>query len=233
MLTRWLSTHKAVRCLPAIFSASGWPRTTKAYGKSAWGWIRGNISPDWDDLSLRLAKHTKLLNEIGAKSSDKAAVGYKHHIAIGDITETILARGPGTRKIILTRNNFLAAYSSHKVADTTGQGFVKAGRAIARATVDFDPEEFSRFAAKRLKLGEFAREMAREPLMEIDYTMARIEAGMAQIGRFLGVDPTGFGPQQTAKRNSDDIVSRFSNPDLVVTYLREQGLEDWATESGT
>ena len=86
------------------------------------------------------------------------------------------------------------------MADTTGQGFVKAGRRIARAKVDFDPQEFSRFAAKRLKLGEFAREMAREPLMEIDYTMARTEAGIAQIGRFLGVDPSRFRPQQTAKR---------------------------------
>jgi hypothetical protein len=230
MLTQWLSTHKDVRCLPAIFSDAGWP-SKNARGEGALGWIRGNIAPEWDNLALRLAKPTKLLREIVAKSADKAAVGFKHHIGADEITEPILGRGAGTRKIILTRNNLLAAYSSHKVAAATGQGAARVGQSIARATVAFRPEEFSRFVAKRRTLYGHVREQARKPMMEIDYTMVRTEAGIAEIGRFLGVDPTGFGPQQTAKRNSDNIVSRFSNPDQVMSYLRDHRLEAWATES--
>jgi hypothetical protein len=230
MLTQWLSTHKDVRCLPAIFSDAGWP-PKDARGEGALGWIRTHVAPEWDKLELRLAKPTKLLREIVAKSADKAAVGFKHHLGADEITEPILGRGAGTRKIILTRNNLLAAYSSHKVAAATGQGAARVGQSIARATVPFRPEEFSRFIAKRRELYGHAREQARKPMMEVDYTMVRTEAGIAQIGQFLGVDPEGFGRQQTAKRNSDDIVSRFSNPEVVMNYLRQHGLERWTTES--
>src|ERR1700733_316025 len=55
MLTQWLSTHKDVRCLTAIFSEAGWP-PKRVSGMGAFGWIRGNISSEWDELSLRLAK---------------------------------------------------------------------------------------------------------------------------------------------------------------------------------
>jgi hypothetical protein len=230
MLTQWLSTHKDVRCLTAIFSEAGWP-PKRVSGMGAFGWIRGNISSEWDELSLRLAKPAKLLREIVAKSSDKAAVGFKHHIGSDSITEPLLGRGAGTRKIILTRNNLLAAYSSHKVVEATGQGAARAGQSIVRAEVIFDPEEFSKFAAKRQRLYEHAREQVRRPAMEIDYTAVRAEGGLAIIAEFLGVDPEGFGPQKTAKRNSDEIVSRFANPDVVRAYLREHDLERWAAEA--
>jgi hypothetical protein len=230
MLTQWLSTHKDVRCLPAIFSDAGWP-AKKAGGEGPFGWIRNNIGPEWDNLSLRLAKSAKLLREIVAKSPDKLAVGFKHHLGTSEITEPILGRGAGTRKIILTRNNLLAAYSSHKVVEATGQGAARVGQSIVRAEVIFDPEEFSKFISKRRRLYAHAREQARKPVMEIDYTAVRTEEGMAQIGLFLGVDPCGFGPQKTAKRNSDNIVSRFANSDAVLSYLQEHGLEYWTTES--
>jgi hypothetical protein len=230
MLTQWLSTHATIRCLPAIFSEAGWP-SKQAEGEGTLAWIRRNIDPKWDDLSLRLAKPTKLLREILAKSSDKTAVGFKHHLGSSDITEPILGRGSGTRKIILTRNNLLAAYSSHKVAEQTGQGAARVGQSIVRATVTFDPDEFSRFVVKRRRLYEHAREQARRPSIEIDYTAVRTPEGLAQIARFLGVDPSGFGTPQTAKRNSDDIVSRFGNSDAVRSYLEKNDLTHWATET--
>jgi hypothetical protein len=230
MLTQWLSTHKDIRCLPAIFSESGWP-PKQASGEGAFGWIRNNIGAEWDNLSLRIAKSAKLLREIAAKNPDKAAVGFKHHLGSNDFTEPLLGRGPGTRKVVLTRNNLLAAYSSHKVVEATGQGAARVGDSIVRAAVLFDPAEFSRFVAKRRRLYEHAREQARKPIMEIDYTAVRTMEGIAEIGRFLGVDPAGFGPQQTAKRNSDDIVSRFANIDAVLSYLREYRLENWTSES--
>jgi len=230
MLTQWLSTHKDIRCLPAIFSKTGWP-PRQVSGVGAFAWMRENLDSEWDNLSLRLSKPAKLLREIVAKSSDKVAVGFKHHIGSDNITEPLLGRGAGTRKIILTRNNLLAAYSSHKVVEATGQGAARAGQSIVRAAVTFDPVEFSRFAAKRQRLYEHAREQVRGPVMEIDYTAVRTEEGIGLIGRFLGVDPAGFGLQQTAKRNSDEIVSRFSDPEVVLSYLKQHGLENWASET--
>ena len=67
--------------------------------------------------------------------------------------------------------------------------------------------------------------------LEIDYVEARKDAGMAKIAKFLKISPAGFGAPRTAKRNSDNIVSRFKNRDDVLAYLDEHGLEHWAKES--
>ena len=63
-----------------------------------------------------------------------------------------------------------------------------------------------------------------------DYVEARTDAGMAKVARFIKIDPRGFGPPRTAKRNPDDIVSRFLNTDEVAAYLRDHDLEHWAKE---
>ena len=227
MVTQWLSTHKDVRCLPAIFSEPGWP-SGEVHGRGVFAWIRETLDPEWNVLARRIARPNKLLREIAARSSDKLAVGFKHHLNESEFNEFLL--GSGFRKIILTRNNMLAAYSSHKVVELTGQGAARAGSTVIRAKASFDPGEFSSFRKKRARFYEHARQAARKSWKEIDYTAARTEEGMAEIGRFLGVDPAGFGPAQTAKRNSDDIVSRFSNPDQVRSYLEMNHLEHWTTE---
>jgi hypothetical protein len=228
MLTQWLCTHKDVRCLPAIFSEAGWPRQ-EVHGDGVFAWIRRNIDPEWDDVARRLARPQRLIRHIIARSPDKTAIGFKHHLDESPVNDFLL--GSGLRKIILTRNNLLAAYSSHKVAASTGQGSARPGHTILRTLVTFDPREFARFIARRNRLYEYAREKSQNRCMEIDYTVVRTESGIAGIGPFLGVDSTGFGPQKTAKRNSDDIVSRFANPELVRRYLTDNGLAHWASES--
>jgi hypothetical protein len=117
------------------------------------------------------------------------------------------------------------------VSDVTGQGTARLGTTVIHAKVLFDPDEFRVFAGKRNFFYARARELVRKPCMEIDYTQARTPEGIEKIGRFLDVDPSGFGPPKTLKRNSDDIVSRFSNPQLVRSYLRENALEHWEVES--
>jgi hypothetical protein len=67
--------------------------------------------------------------------------------------------------------------------------------------------------------------------METEYTVARTEDGIRQIGRFLDIDPAGFGPPQTDKRNTNDILSRFSNPERARSFLEENELQHWASEN--
>jgi hypothetical protein len=55
--------------------------------------------------------------------------------------------------------------------------------------------------------------------------------GIEKLGRFLGIDPSGFGPVPTTKRNSDDILSRFSNPERARAYLEQNDLLHWACEN--
>lgn len=231
MLTQNLSSHAAVRALPAIFSEEGWPKKRPSGGTL--GWIANTLDPRWDRLEDRVAKPVALLRDIVKASPDKFAVGFKHHLGahVVAVTNKLLNLGSGLRKIILTRNNMLAAYSSNKVAALTGQGSAKKGATIIAARVEFDAAEFTKFVSRRRLLYDAAHKEAHYPCMEIDYTAVRTEAGMGTIAAFLSIDPAGFGQRTTAKRNSDDIVSRFSNPDGVRAYLRDNGLEGWSTEA--
>src|ERR1700691_5698818 len=72
MVKEWLGAHPAVRSLPAIFGKkAGWPKPD-ARGGGAFGWIRSNVKPEWDDLELRRSRPRKLIREIVAKSPDKS-----------------------------------------------------------------------------------------------------------------------------------------------------------------
>jgi hypothetical protein len=195
-------------------------------------WIRENMDPVWEDYDRRISDPRKLLAEIAARSADKTAVGFKHHLsAPRDITNFVL--GLGRPKILLARNNFLAAYSSQKVVELTGQGAVRARRSseLVRVQVTFDPEEFAAFCAQRISLYANARAKSKGRKLEIDYVEARTDEGMAEIAAFLEVDPAGFGPAKTVKRNSDDIISRFQNASEVESYLRQNSLLHWAQEN--
>src|SRR5580704_16984935 len=121
MLTERLSTHSAVRCFPAIFSAAGWYDGRPTGKGGLMSWIRDNMDPEWEDHVRRTTLPGKLLQEILTKNTDKSAIGFKHHLsAPREITDFVL--GLQRRKILLTRRNYLAAYSSQKIAELTGQG---------------------------------------------------------------------------------------------------------------
>ncbi|HEY3638719.1 MAG TPA: hypothetical protein VGK90_11260, partial [Rhizomicrobium sp.] len=221
----------AVRCFPAIFSATGWYDGRPTGKGGLLSWIRDNMDPAWEDYDRRLALPGKLLNEILKKNAEKSSIGFKHHLsAPREITDFVM--GLQRRKIILTRNNFLAAYSSQKIAELTGQGAARAqsDRPVIKARVEFNREEFQAFCANRTSHYTDARMQAVGLTLEIDYVEARTDKGMAKVAKFLKIDPRGFGPPRTAKRNSDNIVSRFTNKNDAQAYLDENGLADWAKE---
>jgi hypothetical protein len=231
MLTERLSTHDTVRCFPAIFSATGWYDGRPTGNGGLLSWIRDNMDPEWEDQARRLALPGKLLQEIVAKNADKTAVGFKHHLsAPREITDFVL--GLQRRKILLTRNNYLAAYSSQKITEMTGQGAVRAqpDATVIKARAHFEPDEFQAFCSNRESHYAEARTRVVGLTLEIDYVEARTDTGMTRIARFLKIDPNGFGPPRTAKRNSDNIMSRFQNRDEVIAYLRDHDLEHWANE---
>ncbi len=231
MLTERLSTHKAVRCFPAIFSATGWYDGRPTGSGGLMSWIRDNMDPAWEEHARRLALPGKLLQEILTKSAEKSAIGFKHHLsAPREITDFVL--GLQRRKILLTRNNYLAAYSSQKIAELTGRGAARANEDAAAITarIPFDAGEFRAFCAARNAHYAQARTHAAGLTLEIDYVEARKDGGMAKIARFLKIDPRGFGAPRTAKRNPDNILSRFLNKDEATAYLREHELEEWAKE---
>jgi hypothetical protein len=122
----------------------------------------------------------------------------------------------------------LARYSSDKVTRRIRLGMAKQGDRI-----EFDPEEFHAFHLRHDDFYSDARSRLADtgrPYLEISYIEACTPAGMRSIVAAIGADPSAALRVPTAKRNSSDVVSRFSNPDDVAAYLASNDLEHWREE---
>ena len=62
--------------------------------------------------------------------------------------------------------------------------------------------------------------------MTLEYKEAQTNEGMERIAEFLGQKAGRFKKSETVKRNSSDILSRFSNPGEAETFLISKGLEN-------
>jgi hypothetical protein len=230
MLVEQLGTHREIRCFPAVFSKNEWPPLLDP-GHPLLSWIEANIPRSWNDQEARLERPEDFVGELFEKCSDRSAVGFKHHLGLPDIA-TNFVLGSGFKKILLKRSNLLAAWSSQKIVEATGQGFARTGDLLRQAKVCFNVDEFELWCRRRLRRYEKAREPhCAGPIFEIEYAKARTPEGIRELGVFLGIDPAGFAPPPTLKRNPEDIVSRFSNRDDVRAYLDASDLQSWALES--
>lgn len=223
MITHQLSVHDNARLVGAIFSDKGWnPNTKRLCG------IDPDVKSQWDDVDYRIEHRAELMSQyFNADGVD--CVGFKHHLSGDhDVIRDVL-NDSSIRKIILTRTNLLACYSSHKIAvlhRSLGLGAKKP------ATTKFDAKEFNAFMFRRRKAylrWNMLIERQKDTCFTITYNEARQDGGIAKVMDFLDL-PYQSLPQPTKKRNSDDVLSRFSNPDAAAAYLRLKGLEDWVRE---
>jgi hypothetical protein len=230
MLTERLSTHPDVTCFGAIFSATGWFKPAQPRGGGVLRRLRERMDHRWLDSALRIEDRDRLLTELFEANNDLAAVGFKHHLT-GDknVTQSLFASD--LRKVFLTRTNHLATYSSSQVAKVTGQGAARRTRPVISGKCVFEGEDFDTYRKQRERLYQRAREGMTGTVLEIEYNEARTGAGMTRLAEFLDVDPRGIGVAPTLKRNSDSIIDRFENPDVVLDHLRKNGLEHLAFEA--
>jgi hypothetical protein len=181
------------------------------------------------------------IREIRAKETTAAPVtrwvGFKHMIKVASRREDpVMAQlidDDRFRAMFLYRANYLASFSSELLVRVTGQAHLRAGEKAKRGTVEFDAAHFNHYWRERDRLlqhwrEEFARTKAE--LLVVEYNEMRATGGAEPFVRFLGEEPVAKATQTLAKRNSDDILSRFDNPDDVRRYLDEIGRPEWANE---
>ena len=177
----------------------------------------------------RIEHYQEALDGIFVSAPTSRWVGMKFMLnSSTEIRDHLLVSG--YKHILLTRANYLAAYASHLLAKSTGQGIVFKGDAVSRVPVRFDSGKFRIFCrARDRRFGEL-RKMASSDMLEIEYNDLR-SRGFAKIAEFLDVPLDGFTAAVTAKRGSDDILSRFANPQDVMRELEAIGRTDWVTEA--
>ncbi len=137
------------------------------------------------------------------------------------------------KKILLYRENELTCYSSRLIAKETGQGNVKKGDTVLTVTVPFNPKKFEKFCKRRHHQYQKTRQLLAQndqEYIDIEYKDSLTTEWMKKIITFIGADRNFRTESKQQKRNTSNIVERFTQPDEVMTYLKSIGKEEWAVE---
>ena len=216
-----LDSHPVITCYAALLR-----KTTLVESEST---FFDKLDQRFSSPSYRMDHYQEMLESIFSYAPVSRWVGMKFMLnSSTEIRDHLLASD--YKHILLTRANYLAAYASHLLAKSTGRAVILKGDTVSRVPVMFDPQRFRGFCeARHRHFGEL-RKMASSDMLEIEYNDLR-SRGFAKIAEFLDVPLDGFTAAVTAKRGSDDILSRFANPQDVMRELEAIGRTDWVTEA--
>lgn len=162
---------------------------------------------------------------------DKVAVGLKLFPEHGADRMAYFLGQRGIRRILLTRENKLAAWSSLLIARRTQVWNTRSNAELPpRSTVAFDPDAFGKYLRTKLADERLIRDACGNDLFSIEYKEVTSPEVLRALVGFLGCTPAATADGAFVKMNTSDILDRFSNPEAAARYLREHGLERWANE---
>jgi len=222
MVVSTLNTHPSIYCHGELLRLSA--------ARAAAGLrVLDQIDPRYRNDGYRHAHAQEFLEEVFGLDYEVDFAGFK----------LLLPQNPGAldaliddrryTKILLCRDNVLARYSSNKLARAKREG----SNAGSPSKIEFEADEFSKFRTAHERLYGHARSRLKangQAYLEITYLDACTPEGLRDIVQAVGADATIDLGVKTPKRNSSDIVSRFSNPEEVDAFLRIHQLDHWRSE---
>ena len=227
-LARLLNGHSDILCHGEIFQNDitalpiRWPKPDKKVGVIE------------DLLHMRSLDPSGFLEQVWSRNYACECVGFKIFPGHNDDMLRKLVSDISIRKIVLMRRNILAVYSSAMIARLTGErrrDSRKSGPGW-RPAVEFELEQFVQFSANYRQFYRTIFETLQETRQSLHLQLYEHSNDPDQIDRllrFIGARPTGPLTSRLRKQNSEDILSRFSNPDNVSKFLQEHDL-DWSSE---
>jgi len=169
-------------------------------------------------------------------TNGRAAVGFKMWLDQAPDAGAVLLRDKNVKKIILTRENRLAQFSSGELARETGVWNLtarkdgKLQRVDNPPTIGFCKPVFRKFVEYQDNFFRTYENAARGEILRLKYVdVARLEFG--KIYDFLEVEPVTPEPAKQ-KLYSSDILSRFhpSHKDEILGVLAAMGKPEWVVE---
>ena len=177
-------------------------------------------------------------------SAPTRACGFKIFAGHSSAVLDRVLHDPNIRKIILYRPNFLAVYSSEKIAEAENRYVILEGKA---ASIDagaydsartsekalFDQREFARRWGAYQEHYKYATDVLNETGQEflfVTYEDFINESFFRRIFAFLGLSQPEVLVTRMSKQNGSDILSRFLNPDEARAYIYRIGRMNWANE---
>jgi hypothetical protein len=210
---------------------------TEIFGRNNEGRAVDKAFVEAHGLDGRLDDQVAFLRKIHAFSPGPKCVGFKMWPSQApEVCDVVLADA-GIHKIIHERENYLASYSSNKLASLTGISHISSARKAEEAAqaerpkLPFDKADFMNVAQRRARQFKRMREKAEGPVFASTYRGV-VENGIAPIYAFLGLAP--FEPESRLKKvNSSNILSRFlpEHHDEIIATLDELGHPEWVSEN--
>jgi hypothetical protein len=235
-LVNTLSGHADVFCHGNVFASNMmavfWPKDDRA-------------SEDQVQLlktelrSLRERDPEAFLKRVFELNHGRAHVGFKIFAGQNNQILKRLTDDPAIRKIVLFRKNVLASFSSQLAAKNSGTWGIRIGDDVPEIPkVAFEERKFLRYWEKYIRYYDRVIERlngSHQNFFLMDYEELNEPLILASLINFIGADgnkPIQESEQrkQQAKLNPGDIVSRFSNPQVVREFLSRRNLRHWAVE---
>ena len=170
-----------------------------------------------------------LLNRYG----DAPIKGFKILSHQSPQVHAMVAKSPKIKKILLRRDNGLAAYSSNMIAHATQQWHVREGVETKQTRVVFDADSFDRYtlhAAEHLDSLRRTMKATSQRWLELEYRDLLSADAHRSILEFLGADESIPLRSGMTRRSPPVLKDRFENWDDVVAHLTNIGREDWLIE---
>jgi LPS sulfotransferase NodH len=208
-LVSLLDSHPEIQCLGELLRPPGSKRVPLIVNK---------LDRKFADDEYRHHNYREYLQAAFALSPDKKAHGFKLMLGHNATVLNEVIADPKWRIIFLRRDNELATYASHKIANATGQSLVRGSGKVVSFKPKFDKEEFNAFAQRRINKRRKVTEMlcsAERGYIDVEYKQLYEPETHRRILEYLDVDPNVGLVANTVKRGCSDILHRFSNADEI------------------
>lgn len=220
LVTATLDQHPDICCHAEIFHEKRENHIQKAFR-------------DTHDVDLLAQRPVKLARTVLGWTPGPPVVGFKMWTWQAPAAARKLLKDAGVHKIIIERKNRLAAFSSVRLAFTTGTWNRWPGEGLPREApplLPFDVDMFREFCDRQDKLFASYREQARGPVLDVVYADLP-EPGITAMQDFLGVAPRDLNPRRL-KLHPDNILSRFDPAAhaAIEAELARIGRPDWVRE---
>jgi hypothetical protein len=230
LLTQLFDSQNGVLCNGAIFEARP--------GRMPVRWAK---EPGLIDelVNLRAKDPDSFLTRVLAERLGCRSVGFKICPGHNDPILDKLLANPAMGKIVLVRQNALAVYSSAMIARKSGERrYTVAGAAPeTRPPVEFNARRFMRFWERYAGYYRSVFEClnaSNQTFQLIHYSEINDPCYFGRLLTYIGAEPGQENVEvKNKKQNSSDILSRFSNPGEVETFLKEHRLLGWCYETDT
>jgi len=228
-LVTLLGSHPDILCSGNVF-----------HSRSVWVfWPKKALTPQVKSelLELREADPDALLERVFSSSFGREHVGFKIFEGQNDRILDRLILDNDVRKIVLHRRNVLANYASSLTAKRSGDWGGRAGGRIPEPPkVPFNEARFIAFhdayvAFYRTVIAKLNDNHQQFHL--VSYDEINDPFFLSSLLRFIGVQGSLSETHlkgHHVKQNSDDILSRFSNPKPLLKFLEARRLLHWLHE---